>query len=597
MDHETASYKYAPLDPSSHVIRLVTILPGQPDDRIDLEITHTILPPADTESVTNKAAIIEIQKTLPPNWYANETLEGRTLFYKENDDGTAMSQWDHPDPSIGSESSNSAEHSDSHQLEYEALSYVWGSSEVHEYAHVVSGDKRSQSSCLGLAKNLSEAIRHLRDSQERKVMWIDAICINQGDVTERSEQIKRMDIVFRRARRVVAWLGPMCRDVDLAFKLISLAGRKIEMFASGGYHVAPGHTMQADGGLMEIGLQSDAATWEAILRVVSMPWFERLWIVQEIWLASPAPVLRCGEAEILWKLFRNGIMVLRFSRYTPSHYLERLYNSEMIGLGDSPSNFTFEELLWDHSARSCSSHHDKIYGLLGVMPRMIAKAIRDTANYTKPVEQVYKEVFLLRAKQSARLDLLQFCPDGDSTSFPTRVPDSRPTWVRSWHVSCNKYVPLHLTTAAGYSPSKFQYIEPDRLEVAAVTIARISTVENPQVNTFSDIVSYFRRTDLRILQKKSDHTGQAMFDAHLYCFLRGFSAEFNDSLGWASFNEVKNYILVNIRQAEGVAPEANVPRIPQWQEHVISSWCPGSAILTSADNIIGIGSSSMQPGK
>ena len=92
MDHETASYKYAPLDPSSHVIRLVTILPGQPDDRIDLEITHTILPPADTESVTNKAAIIEIQKTLPPNWYANETLEGRTLFYKENDDGTAMSR-------------------------------------------------------------------------------------------------------------------------------------------------------------------------------------------------------------------------------------------------------------------------------------------------------------------------------------------------------------------------------------------------------------------------------------------------------------------------------------------------------------------------
>lgn len=56
--------------------------------------------------------------------------------------------------------------------------------------------------------NLHLALHQLRNETSSRVIWADAVCINQSDVEERSEQVALMGEIFRRAYQVVVWLGP-----------------------------------------------------------------------------------------------------------------------------------------------------------------------------------------------------------------------------------------------------------------------------------------------------------------------------------------------------------------------------------------------------
>lgn len=55
--------------------------------------------------------------------------------------------------------------------------------------------------------NLRTALLNLRDLQNSRILWIDAICINQEDLDERSVQVAIMGDIYRQARRTVIWLG------------------------------------------------------------------------------------------------------------------------------------------------------------------------------------------------------------------------------------------------------------------------------------------------------------------------------------------------------------------------------------------------------
>jgi hypothetical protein len=57
-----------------------------------------------------------------------------------------------------------------------------------------------------IRKNLFNALLHLRLKRPR-ALWIDAICINQADIQERNAQVSLMAFIYRRATRVVVWLG------------------------------------------------------------------------------------------------------------------------------------------------------------------------------------------------------------------------------------------------------------------------------------------------------------------------------------------------------------------------------------------------------
>ncbi|KAF4444775.1 heterokaryon incompatibility 6 OR allele [Fusarium acutatum] len=82
---------------------------------------------------------------------------------------------------------------------YEALSYTWGDEDA-SVRILLNGEE------FLVRPNLAYALAALRISEPR-VLWVDALCINQQDTTERNHQVGMMRDIFRRAERVLVWLG------------------------------------------------------------------------------------------------------------------------------------------------------------------------------------------------------------------------------------------------------------------------------------------------------------------------------------------------------------------------------------------------------
>jgi len=107
-------------------------------------------------------------------------------------------------------------------LPYEALSYVWGKPVGTRPIECAGGT-------LMVTPNCELALRHLRLARRERVLWIDAMCINQASAQEKSVQVPLMGDVYARATRVLVWLGPgndetgrLCRNIARARRLTEL---------------------------------------------------------------------------------------------------------------------------------------------------------------------------------------------------------------------------------------------------------------------------------------------------------------------------------------------------------------------------------------
>ena len=102
---------------------------------------------------------------------------------------------------------------------YTALSYTWGRREDPEYIFVFPSSTGDTDSHLRITKNLHEALIHLRHPTNEVVMWVDAICINQGDLVERDSQLQIMGQIYPSASTVCACLGADSSSQDGKFCL------------------------------------------------------------------------------------------------------------------------------------------------------------------------------------------------------------------------------------------------------------------------------------------------------------------------------------------------------------------------------------------
>jgi hypothetical protein len=83
---------------------------------------------------------------------------------------------------------------------YEALSYVWG--DVSK-----SVDLFCEGRVMGITQNLDSALRHVRYSDRPRYLWVDAVCINQSDTTERGHQVRLMRSIYKSAWQVLVWIA------------------------------------------------------------------------------------------------------------------------------------------------------------------------------------------------------------------------------------------------------------------------------------------------------------------------------------------------------------------------------------------------------
>ncbi|GAP85662.1 putative heterokaryon incompatibility [Rosellinia necatrix] len=473
-----STYSYRILRNPSQEIRLVTLLPGEFQTNIRIQIHHAILLGSTdpSENTTNTESLSEAQLFLTPPWIAYKTIEGRIVYF--NDD-THFSTWLHPNPAYNNRETGGTRNSQTSPIQFEALSYTWGSSTSTETIFVEDeGGDASLSSKLDIQPNLAEALRYLRYASDRpRTLWIDAICINQRDDNERTEQVKRMNDVYSLASRVVAWLGVADGATGKAFSALRYIGAQVE-YSRNNYVIPSPESKEKDWYLLESQLPYDNDTFASIHSVLARPWFERVWIVQEIQLAGPHSILQCGNEVIPWPFFRRAVLCMQ-SKKTIINAELRSKLMEVRNLADYAVHLNLTRLTRRHRERKCSDPRDKIYGILSTTTPAVRSRI--FPQYSKAVQDVYKDAFLSHYDITQRLELFNDCcwKEGDQ---------SWPSWVPDWYAPADPGQPFRLMFTAGISPAEAKFIEPNTLRATGVQCAVVSSVGlEPQSDDIQDI--------------------------------------------------------------------------------------------------------------
>ncbi|PVH77577.1 heterokaryon incompatibility, partial [Cadophora sp. DSE1049] len=164
-------------------------------------------------------------------------------------------------------------------IRYEALSYTWGD----------PADTRRLQCCdasLDVTVNLHSALRHLRHVYRKRVIWADAICINQTDLKERESQVQLMADVYSNASRAIMWLGEDTEGVSDAFQAIKWIRSLFPVGIPSTNELHPTDIDKINSNMMwlltsERGLEIQRM-WLPIGHLLRRSWFTRKWIIQEI---------------------------------------------------------------------------------------------------------------------------------------------------------------------------------------------------------------------------------------------------------------------------------------------------------------------------
>jgi hypothetical protein len=183
------------------------------------------------------------------------------------------------------------------QYAYEALSYTWGS--PHGTIPIICGNQT-----LLVTPNCHGALTQFRLADKPRKLWVDAICIDQGADEEarheREWQIMNMRYIYKRAECVIIWLGSPSSGLEAYHALFQ---RLTETAAS---TASPRHSLSsADDVNFDVkplpgstpGLSSPE--WKVLIRLLSLPWFLRVWTLQEVAFAVKCSLFY-GPATIEW---------------------------------------------------------------------------------------------------------------------------------------------------------------------------------------------------------------------------------------------------------------------------------------------------------
>ncbi|KAI8272736.1 hypothetical protein K4K60_011910 [Colletotrichum sp. SAR11_57] len=189
-----------------------------------------------------------------------------------------------------------------HKLPYEAVSYHWGSNTKTPFKVLVNDENADSStplSVIPLTASLHTLLRQIAYTDRDRVVWVDAICINQvrsADNVEKGAQIRMMPDIYGIAARVLVYLGPAANNSDLAIAFLEhmsdFADYLDEVLTTANFAaaLAAGFAMPPP----------DAPDWPALRAFLRRSWFRRVWVIQEFVNATELTVM-CGAREIDWR--------------------------------------------------------------------------------------------------------------------------------------------------------------------------------------------------------------------------------------------------------------------------------------------------------
>lgn len=380
-------------------------------------------------------------------------------------------------------------------------------------------------------------------SEEGRVLWVDAICINQGDMIERNEQVPIMDRIYQNSWRTVVWLRAETEGGEELFDMLHDLAEDAKALRNSST------TSSLDKG--NVGDDIDSASLPAILQqflrrepvqsakkdlylarmdiwsMLSCEWWYRAWTLQEILLSSSIILIQ-GNLEIDWHDFCLAVdhglrmhiwIFLDSGTFVAEEIIPYLSIKSLqlqLGLyGDSTPNrpdFGAEgvlKLLEKCRQRESKDPRDKVYAIFGIIkavqkmrpPSDAVHRMFMDPDYTNPVVYVYRMLTQQLIEATGSLDVLGVCPPSTRRGLPS--------WVTDWSVSDSFAVPLtrdsldrpRRTHAARGAPARVRF-PPD-----AVTLV-LRGHEVTKVKAISEVLTRVHFT-LETRESKDDSTDSA----------------------------------------------------------------------------------------
>jgi Heterokaryon incompatibility protein (HET) len=242
-------------------------------------------------------------------------------------------------------------------IDYEAISYTWGT----------PGDSESiklEGFLLRIQANLHAFLRVLRLRNTPRILWVDAICIDQNDILDKNVQVPLMQKIYSLATKVLVWLGPHRDGSELVFDFCNQPERP-----------QPGHeiyrptkaTHHAE------GERSSDVISDAIEALLYREYWQRSWVIQEVLLAR-CLIIHCGNSNTSWEsLVATRDWLLNHWPVRMNNLSDDPFEQTHFGAFDdlceqrkSKQSTTLELCLFRFGDRKCTDIRDRVYGLLGV---------------------------------------------------------------------------------------------------------------------------------------------------------------------------------------------------------------------------------------
>ncbi|KAE9373085.1 HET-domain-containing protein [Stipitochalara longipes BDJ] len=384
--------------------------------------------------------------------------------------------------------------------EYDAVSYTWGDDMT---AISVPCNETS----LEIRTNLSKALPFIHDFRPEprtRPLWVDGICLNQGDPTEKEIHVPLMNEVYANASRTLIWLGEADENSDLALDNIESLTQKL-------LTVKNPASLSVQQKLTNHDLPlSDDRKWKAIKLLQLRPWFYRLWTLQEVVL-SKETVLLCGNKSTFWNtmsaLHQAAIQAgLSFivepeadpkARYkysnTAIRHVDFLRKMRERGIA-----MTLPNLLLLSVDRGYSVPVDRVWALLG----LLNKTYRQYISAAKLVDYEtarsrYHESFLGVVKFHIKHDRYMAMQLIENNLRTVRNP-LLPSWCPDWHTERGGItLAQHPEALVGIPGGQFYRIEPfmqcnedSSLELCGLAVDVIECVTASPGEGMLDLKSY-----------------------------------------------------------------------------------------------------------
>ncbi|PQE27849.1 Heterokaryon incompatibility protein [Rutstroemia sp. NJR-2017a BBW] len=306
-------------------------------------------------------------------------------------------------------------------IPFEAISYTWGSpTPAHE---ILINDFH-----YTISPNAYNALASMTSILHSKYVWIDSVCVDQSNNEEKNQQILLMEEIYRRAACVVVWLGE-ADDSHLAFELLEELSYLTQ-------------TLNMTDLYQIYSPQISMPKWQALNKLVRSPWFDRVWVLQEVAMASSVKV-RYGSKVMDWeelqrRFFTETTFVgpAQLCAFLVPHVDKgkvrdpmEVHHARTMGIikrtilkNEKKTLFACLELCMSFLA---TDPKDLVFALQAISEEGFTTL---TPDYKKSVNQVFTEAThaILTSTQQNRLSVLSLAGTGfhrDMASLPSWVPE------------------------------------------------------------------------------------------------------------------------------------------------------------------------------